>query len=306
MRSFGSALVAFIVAGAGASDAGLASRASAQYAEARLYRRAGSRAHPPPRAGRRRRSDALNHPVRRRPCCSTGSGRRSAPMRRSFASFRGVATATMRCGREPCCRRTRSGSSASLATARLPCGCSRCSSREYPSSSLIPQVAGHVTRLNAADGTAPAVLKAIRREVSARRVAHHARVRTRSDLSRAAAGRTTSCVPGPAKHAGGRSAQGCIHRVPRRCGAAGANRAATTGQPDTRRVRPPERRSSQRVLALQPVPYRDRFRAGRRRARNRRSVRLQPYRYKRRQRLPAGTAASCADACRAPVDCRRQ
>jgi N-acetylmuramoyl-L-alanine amidase len=164
MRSFGSALLAFIVAGAGASDAGLASRASAQDAEAvytdvlgreRILRREldvppQRRAQPPGEAppmllDRIRTTvgayEALVREFPRSGYSDNALWQGALLSADAFWEF---------------------GESGDRATAlRL----FTTLKSEYPSSSLSPQVAGHVTRLNAADGTAPAVLKAIRREV---------------------------------------------------------------------------------------------------------------------------------------------
>ena len=164
MRSFGSALLAFIVAGAGASDGGLASRAAAQDAEAvytdvlgreRILRR---ELDAPPQ---RRAQPPGEAPIMLLDRIRTTVGAYEALVREfprsgysDNALWQGAllsADAFWEFGE------SRDRATAVRLFAMLK--------SQYPSSSLIPQIAGHVTRLNAADGTAPAMLKAIRREV---------------------------------------------------------------------------------------------------------------------------------------------
>jgi N-acetylmuramoyl-L-alanine amidase len=163
MRSFGSALVALLVFGAGASDASLASRAAAQNAETvytdvmgreRIVRRElGAPSQPGSQAPGGPSSILLDR-VR------TTIGAYEALVREfpksgysDNALWQGALLAAdvfWQFGE------TRDRTTALRLFGLL--------TSQYPSSSLIPRVAGHVSRLNAADGSAPALLKAIRRE----------------------------------------------------------------------------------------------------------------------------------------------
>src|SRR5262245_1472067 len=163
MRSFGSALVALLVACAGASDASLVSRAAAQDAETaytdvlgreRILRREldvatqrGTQAagEPPSMLLDRVRTtvDAYEALVREFPKSGYSDNALWQGALLSADAF------------------WQFGESRDRTTAVRLLGLLK---SQYPSSSLIPRVAGHVTRLNAADGTAPAMLKAIRRE----------------------------------------------------------------------------------------------------------------------------------------------
>ena len=163
MRSFGSALVALLVAGAGASDASLASRAAAQNAETvytdvlgreRILRREldvapqrGTQApgEPPGMLLDRVRTTVGAYEALVREFPKSGYSDNALWQGASLS-----ADAFWQFG-EPLDRTTALRLFGLLKS-------------QYPSSSLIPRVAGHVSRLTAADGSPPAMLRAIRRE----------------------------------------------------------------------------------------------------------------------------------------------
>ena len=162
MRSFGSALVALLVAGAGASDASLASRAAAQNAET-VYTDV---------LGRerilRRELDVASH---RGTQAGEPPGMLLDRVRTTVGAYEALVREFPKSGYSDNALWQGAllsadafwqfGESHDRTTAVRLFGLLK---SQYPASSLIPRVAGHVSRLTAADGSAPAVLRAIRRE----------------------------------------------------------------------------------------------------------------------------------------------
>jgi len=163
MRSFGSALVALLVAGAGASDAGLASRAAAQNAET-VYTDV---------LGRERilRRELDVAPQRGTQAPGEPPGMLLDRVRTTVGAYEALVREFPKSGYSDNALWQGAllsadafwqfGESLDRTTALHLFGLLK---SEYPSSSLIPRVAGHVSRLTAADGSAPAMLRAIRRE----------------------------------------------------------------------------------------------------------------------------------------------
>ena len=163
MRSFGSALVALLVAGAGASDASLASRAAAQNAET-VYTDV---------LGRERilRRELDVAPQRGTQAPGEPPGMLLDRVRTTVGTYEALVQEFPKSGYSDNALWQGAllsadafwqfGESRDRTTALRLFGLLR---SQYPSSSLIPRVAGHVSRLNAADGSAPAMLRAIRRE----------------------------------------------------------------------------------------------------------------------------------------------
>jgi N-acetylmuramoyl-L-alanine amidase len=163
MRSFGSALVALLVAGAGASDASLASRAAAQNAETAYTDVLGRERIV------RRELDVV--PQRRTQAPGEPPGMLLDRLRTTVGAYEALVREFPKSGYSDNALWQGAllsadafwqfGESPDRTTALRLFGLLR---SQYPSSSLIPRVAGHVSRLNAADGSAPAMLRAIRRE----------------------------------------------------------------------------------------------------------------------------------------------
>jgi N-acetylmuramoyl-L-alanine amidase len=163
MRSFGSALVALLVAGAGASDAGLASRAAAQNAET-VYTDV---------LGRERilRRELDVAPQRGTQAPGEPPGMLLDRVRTTVGAYEALVREFPKSGYSDNALWQGAllsadafwqfGESRDRTTALQLFGLLK---SQYPSSSLIPRVAGHVSRLTAADGSAPAMLRAIRRE----------------------------------------------------------------------------------------------------------------------------------------------
>ena len=163
MRSFGSALVALLVAGAGASDASLASRAAAQNA-ATAYTDVLGREHVLRReldVAPQRGTRAPGEPPRMlldRVRTTVGA---YETLVREFPKSGYSDNALWQGALLSADAFWQFGESRDRTTALRLFGLLK---SQYPSSSLIPRVAGHVSRLTAADGSAPAMLRAIRRE----------------------------------------------------------------------------------------------------------------------------------------------
>ena len=163
MRSFGSALVALLVAGAGASDASLASRAAAQNAET-VYTDV---------LGRERilRRELDVAPQRDTQAPGEPPGMLLDRVRTTVGAYEALVREFPKSGYSDNALWQGAllsadafwqfGESLDRTTALRLFGLLK---SQYPSSSLIPRVAGHVSRLTAADGSAPAMLRAIRRE----------------------------------------------------------------------------------------------------------------------------------------------
>ena len=163
MRSFGSALVALLVAGAGASDASLASRAAAQNAET-VYTDV---------LGRERilRRELDVAPQRGTQAPGEPPGMLLDRVRTTVGAYEALVREFPKSGYSDNALWQGAllsadafwqfGESLDRTTALRLFGLLK---SQYPSSSLIPRVAGHVSRLTAADGSAPAMLRAIRRE----------------------------------------------------------------------------------------------------------------------------------------------
>jgi N-acetylmuramoyl-L-alanine amidase len=163
MRSFGSALIALLVAGAGASDASLASRAAAQNAET-VYTDL---------LGRERilRRELDVAPQRGTQAPGEPPGVLLDRVRTTVGAYEALVWEFPKSGYSDNALWQGAllsadafwqfGESPDRTTALRLFGLLR---SQYPSSSLIPRVAEHVSRLNAADGSAPATLRAIRRE----------------------------------------------------------------------------------------------------------------------------------------------
>jgi N-acetylmuramoyl-L-alanine amidase len=163
MRSFGSALVALLVAGAGASDASLASRAAAQNAET-VYTDV---------LGRERilRRELDVAPQRGTQAPGEPPGMLLDRVRTTVGAYEALVREFPKSGYSDNALWQGAllsadafwqfGESRDRTSALRLFGLLK---SQYPSSSLIPRVAGHVSRLTAADGSAPAMLRAIRRE----------------------------------------------------------------------------------------------------------------------------------------------
>jgi N-acetylmuramoyl-L-alanine amidase len=163
MRSFVSALVALLVAGAGASDASLASRTAAQNAEA-VYTDV---------LGRERilRRELDVAPQRGTHAQGKPPGMLLGRVRATVSAYEALVREFPRSGYSDNALWQGAllsadafwqfGESHDRTTALRLFGLLK---SQYPSSSLIPRVAGHVSRLNGADPSAPAILRAIRRE----------------------------------------------------------------------------------------------------------------------------------------------
>jgi len=163
MRSFGSALVALLVAGAGASDASLASRAAAQNAET-VYTDV---------LGRERilRRELDVAPQRGTQAPGEPPGMLLDRVRTTVGAYEALVREFPKSGYSDNALWQGAllsadafwqfGEALDRTTALHLFGLLK---SQYPSSSLIPRVAGHVSRLTAADGGAPAMLRAIRRE----------------------------------------------------------------------------------------------------------------------------------------------
>ena len=163
MRSFGSALVALLVAGAGASDASLASRAAAQNAET-VYTDV---------LGRERilRRELDVAPQRNTQAPGEPPGMLLDRVRTTVGAYEALVREFPKSGYSDNALWQGAllsadafwqfGEALDRTTALHLFGLLK---SQYPSSSLIPRVAGHVSRLTAADGSAPAMLRAIRRE----------------------------------------------------------------------------------------------------------------------------------------------
>src|SRR5262245_34674792 len=163
MRSFGSALVALLVACAGASDASLASRAAAQNAET-LYTDV---------LGRERilRRELDVAPQRGTQAPGESPGMLLDRVRTTVGAYETLVREFPKSGYSDNALWQGAllsadafwqfGESPDRTTALRLFGLLR---SQYPTSSLLPRVAEHVSRLNAANGSAPAMLRAIRRE----------------------------------------------------------------------------------------------------------------------------------------------
>ena len=163
MRSFVSAVVALLVAGAGASDASLASRTAAQNAEAvytdvlgreRILRRELD-------VAAQRSSQAPGRPpgmLLDRVRATVGA---YEALVREFPKSGYSDNALWQGALLSADAFWQFGETHDRSTALRLFGVLK---SQYPSSSLTPRVAGHVSRLNGADASAPAMLKAIRRE----------------------------------------------------------------------------------------------------------------------------------------------